>query len=216
MQRGKFISFEGGEGAGKSTQIRHLITAFEKAGHTSLSTREPGGTPGAEDIRALLLKGDADKWDPLSEALLFYASRREHVEKVIKPAMEKGTYVVSDRFADSSMVYQGYGKGLGLDYVRRLHHLVLGNFQPDLTLWLDMDTKTGLARAISREGQVETRFEFMHASFHERVHAGFLHLTEIEPHRMVQIDAKQSIEAVHRAIITTLNERLGIALKAVV
>ena len=209
IMQGRFITVEGGEGSGKTTQIRLLMRAFAQSGLATLHTREPGGTEGAEAIRALLLRGDAEKWDDVAELLLFYAARREHLARVVWPALEAGTTVICDRFADSTRVYQGYGKGLGDDYVTALHRLTLGNFQPDLTLWLDMDVKAGLYRATSRAGDEEQRFERMQGGFHDRVRAGFETLARKEPQRIVHVDASGSIAAVHEQIITALNARLG-------
>jgi dTMP kinase len=209
---GRFITIEGGEGSGKSTQIRLLMNALATASIPAIQTREPGGTEGAEAIRDLLLRGDAGKWDDVTETLLFYASRREHIARVVWPQMEQGKTVVCDRFADSTRVYQGFGKGLGDDYVMSIHHLVLGAFQPNLTLWLDIEVDTGLERATSRPGEQEVRFESMQKSFHERVRGGFQHLAEQEPHRVVRINASQSIAEVHHDIIRTINGRLGLNL----
>lgn len=210
--QGRFITIEGGEGSGKTTQIRLLMRALAQSGLTALHTREPGGTEGAEAIRALLLRGDAGKWDDVAELLLFYAARREHLARVVWPALEAGTTVICDRFADSTRVYQGYGKGLGDDYVMALHRLTLGNFQPDLTLWLDMDVSAGLRRATSREGDEEQRFERMQGGFHDRVRSGFEALAQQEPQRIVHIDAGGSIAAVHEQVISALNVRLGLHL----
>lgn len=210
---GRFITIEGGEGSGKSTQIRLLMAAFEAASLPALQTREPGGTDGAEAIRDLLLRGDTGKWDDITETLLFYAARREHLARVVWPEMAKGTMVICDRFADSTRVYQGNGKGLGDDYVMALHHLTFGGFQPDVTLWLDIDVGKGLERAVSRPGEEEIRFESMQKSFHDRVRSGFLRLSEQEPHRVVRINANQSIEAVHRDMLEALNRRLNLQLQ---
>lgn len=210
--QGRFITIEGGEGSGKTTQIRLLMRALGQSGLTTLHTREPGGTEGAEAIRALLLRGDVEKWDDVAELLLFYAARREHLARVVWPALEQGTTVVCDRFADSTRVYQGYGKRLGDNYVMALHRLTLGNFQPDLTLWLDIDVKAGLHRATSRAGDEEQRFERMQGGFHDRVRSGFEALARQEPQRVMQVDADGSIAAVHAQIIAALNARLGMSL----
>src|SRR3954470_24313253 len=134
--RGRFISFEGGEGAGKSTQARLLRTQLEARGHSVLLTREPGGSPGAEEIRKLLVEGDRDRWTPLAETLLFLAARADHVARAIEPALAAGTWVISDRFADSTFVYQGIARGLGIEMVRRLQQAAIGDFAPDLTIIL--------------------------------------------------------------------------------
>lgn len=214
MPAGRFITFEGGEGSGKTTQIRLLLRAFEAAGLSVISTREPGGTNGAEDIRNLLVRGDGEKWDDVAELLLFYAARREHVQKRIKPSLDAGIHVICDRFADSSRIYQGFGKGLGEGYIRALHQLSLGHFQPDITLWLDMDVETGLSRTQNRrEGSGENRFENLKREFHERVREGFDWLAKQEPQRITRIQAQQPVEAVHGDIIHAINKRLGLTLR---
>ena len=146
LERGRFITFEGGEGAGKSTQIRVLAAALERAGKTVCLTREPGGSGGAEQIRELLVTGDPDRWDAMTELLLLYAARKDHVRRLIEPALENGTWVLCDRFADSTMAYQGYGHGLDRSKIAALHKIVLGDLSPDLTIILDLDPEAGLAR----------------------------------------------------------------------
>lgn len=135
--RGRFITLEGGEGAGKSTQVRLLADALRRAGHDVVVTREPGGTPGAEQIRALLVQGDTGRWDAVTEALLLFAARRDHLVKTIWPALDRGDWVVSDRFSDSTLAYQGYAHGMGTELIERLYALTVGEFQPDLTIMLD-------------------------------------------------------------------------------
>ncbi len=196
---GRFITLEGGEGSGKTTQIQLLHAVYKEAGHACVVTREPGGGAGADAIRQLLLTGVEDKWHKVSETLLFQAARVEHVEHVIKPALHRGDTVLCDRFLDSTIVYQGISKGLGADYVRALHQLTLGNVQPDVTLILDIDPAVGLTRAKARAGD-ETRFENMGTGFHSQVREGFLSLARIEPERCKVIDASQSAEEVHKAI----------------
>ncbi len=149
--QGKFISLEGGEGAGKTTQIKLLADALERAGIDPVITREPGGAPGAEMIRGLLVEGDVDRWQPMTEALLHFAARLEHVKETIAPALAEGRWVVSDRFSDSTVAYQGYGHDLGQETMARLHELVLAGFQTDLTIILDLPVDAGLARAGKRE-----------------------------------------------------------------
>src|SRR6267142_1518336 len=173
--RGKFISFEGGEGAGKSTQARMLRVSLQSHGRAVLLTREPGGSPGAEEIRKLLVEGELERWTPLAETLLFLSARADHVAKVIEPALASGTWVISDRFADSTFVYQGVARGLGIEAVRRLQRAALGDFAPDLTILLDIDPGAGLARA-GRRGQTENRFERFDAGFHARLRDGFLQI----------------------------------------
>ena len=194
--RGRFITLEGGEGAGKSTQAKRLAAALAARGVEAVLTREPGGTPGAEDIRALLVTGDPARWDAMTETLLHYAARCAHVEKMVKPALARGTWVISDRFADSTMAYQGYAGSVGRDAVAGLYKLVLGDFQPDLTLVLDLPVETGLQRARQRmQGQVqsaalaEDRYERMGLTFHESLRAAFHDIAAREPQRCRLIDA---------------------------
>ncbi|MEE8351002.1 MAG: dTMP kinase, partial [Rhodospirillales bacterium] len=144
---GKFITLEGGEGGGKTTQIKLLAEALKEAGIDPVVTREPGGAPAAEVIRRLLVEGDVARWQPMTETLLHYAARLEHVYNVIEPALTMGRWVISDRFADSTVAYQGYGHDLGRETINKVHELVLGSFQPDLTIILDIPMQDGLARA---------------------------------------------------------------------
>jgi dTMP kinase len=213
MARGRFISFEGGEGGGKSTQVKHLARALEGAGIATVVTREPGGAPGAEDIRKLVVEGAPERWDPLTEALLMNAARREHVVRTIEPALAAGRWVISDRFADSTMAYQGYGRGVDRAALTALRALAVGPLTPDLTLILDLPVELGLTRAHQRRGH-ELRFEAMDQAFHERLRQGFLAIASSEPARCVVIDATASIEAVERAITDAVAGRLRIALSA--
>lgn len=208
---GHFISVEGGEGSGKSTQLKLLASAFEKAGKPFVSTREPGGSPGAERVRSLLVSGDADAWDVEAELLLFYAARLDHVTRLIKPALAEGKTVICDRFVDSTLVYQGIGKGLSQAYIKNLHHLTLGNFMPDLTIILDIDPNEGLKRAGARKNN-ETRFEGMELDFHHRIRAGFLGIARNEPQRCVVLNAAQEQDTLHEQILNIIRERLGIVL----
>lgn len=215
MARGRFITLEGGEGAGKSTQIALLRTALEAKGIAVLTTREPGGSDGGEEIRALLVNGDTHKWEPLTEALLNYAARHEHLQKVIEPALEAGTWVLCDRFADSTMAYQGYGHGMDKEIIRRLHRLVVGDVRPDLTLIFDMPVEDGLKRADVRaqqQGGGEDRYERMGTAFHERLREGFLEIARKEPTRCAVIDATGDIGAVAMAVAGEVAERLGVDL----
>jgi dTMP kinase len=206
-----FITLEGGEGCGKSTQISLLADSFAASGLSCIKTREPGGSPGAEALRQLLVSGEVDSWDPVSETLLFYAARKNHLERTILPALRSSTHVLCDRFADSTRVYQGIGKGLSLEFIDRLHSLTLGNFAPDITFILDIDPEIGLKRAASRRGD-ETRFESMPLDFHRQIRAGFLSIAQQEPGRCVVIDAAQSKESVYRAISQSLSSYIGHAL----
>tara|TARA_B100000965_G_scaffold114692_1_gene94651 strand:- start:370 stop:1032 length:663 start_codon:yes stop_codon:yes gene_type:complete len=210
---GKFITFEGGEGGGKSTQLALLAKVLEDAGIEVVTTREPGGTSGAEEIRNLLVRGTTDRWAPLAEVLLHFAARIDHVEKVIQPALESGAWVLCDRFTDSTMAYQGGGHGLGFDRIRELHHQILGNFRPDLTLILDLPVEEGLARAFGRAG-AEDRYERMDLGFHERIRATFLAIGEEEPNRCAIIDATGGVDDVQRDICAEVSHRLGADLRA--
>src|SRR3984893_7397255 len=169
--RGRFISIEGGEGAGKSTQVGLLVAALDRAGIRARATREPGGSPGGEAIRRLLLEGEGERWDAISEALLLVAARHDHVNRLIRPSLEHGAWVVSDRFADSTLAYQGYGRGVGPAELAELHYFALGAFAPDLTLVLDLSIEIGLARAAARSAA--DRFERLDRDFHERLRQGF-------------------------------------------
>ncbi len=205
---GRFITFEGGEGAGKTTQLRLLADRLRDANLIVVETREPGGTPGAEAIRELLVRGEPGRWRPESEALLHYAARIEHVAHVVRPAIERGAWVLCDRFADSTAAYQGYGHLLGAEFVRRLHALTLGDFAPDLTLILDLPVETGLARAGRRGG--DDRYERMDTAFHERLRAGFHAIAEAEPERCTVIDAARDADAVAEDVWTRVATRFSL------
>lgn len=206
---GRFITFEGGEGAGKTTQLHRLAAHLRNMGRTVVESREPGGTPSAEAIRQLLVRGEPGRWRPESEALLNYAARCEHVNAVIRPALARGEWVLCDRFADSTLAYQGYGRGLGAETVRRLHALVLGDFAPDLTLILDLPVEAGLSRAEARGGR-DDRFERMDRDFHGRLRQGYLSIAADEPERCAVIDATADVDTVGDAIWTTVRERLNL------
>jgi dTMP kinase len=210
VPRGRFITLEGGEGAGKSTHIRMLADALRDQGIAVATTREPGGSPGAERIRGLLVDGATDRWDALSEALLHFAARRDHLVRTVWPALERGEWVVSDRFADSTMAYQGYGLGLGRAAIDALYAQAVGDFRPDLTLILDLPVEQGLARAARRDAGkgAGTRYERMGVDFHRRLREGFLDIARREPDRCVVIDATQPVDSVARAIIAAVRDRL--------
>ena len=210
MSRGRFISFEGGEGAGKSTQIQRLKNLVVENGHQVVVTREPGGSKGAEEIRDLLVKGDPGRWDAMTELLLLYAARRDHVEKIIKPALEKGHWVLCDRFADSTMAYQGFGHGLGMDTVLSIHRASLGEFWPDVTIYMDIAPAKGLARANARMDD-ENRYESMDLSFHEKLRAGYKEIAAKAPDRFITIDASQDLETVWLAVKQIAHSRLELA-----
>ena len=205
--QGRFIVIEGVDGAGKGVQSRLLRTAMERCGFKVLLTREPGGSPGAEEIRNLLVRGAADKWDSMTELLLVYAARRSHVEQTIKPALAQGTWVISDRFADSSRAFQGIAGGLGLETVERIHQQVVGDFMPELTLVLDLDAATSLARTKARGGN-EDRFEKKGESYQSRVRDGFRLLAARSPTTHALIDAAGSIDEVAQSLRQTGATRL--------
>lgn len=209
MSKGKFITFEGADGSGKSTQAALLAEGLKEAHIDALLTREPGGAPGAEDIRKLLVEGDVARWDALSEALLHYAARREHLEKTVLPALGSGRWVISDRFADSTLAYQGYGHGLDRELIRRLHRLVVGAFSPDLTVVLDLAVEVGLERTAERAGG-EDRYERMDGDFHRRLRQGFLAIAEGQLDRCALVDASGSIQEVQKEVRKVVQARLGV------
>jgi dTMP kinase len=208
VTQGFFISFEGGEGAGKSTQIRRLADRLATAGHDVIVTREPGGSPGAEAIRDLLVNGAADRWSPVTESLLMYAARRDHLERVIRPALARGAIVLCDRFADSTRAYQGAGGDAPASLIAALEAHVLGGTVPVLTLILDLPAEVGLQRAEARGGAA--RFESKGLAFHERLRAGYLEIARQEPERCVVIDANAPLDAVAAAISDVVAQRLGL------
>lgn len=203
----RFVTFEGGEGAGKSTQIRILEGHLLDRGIKSIVTREPGGTPGAEAIRSLLVTGEPDRWDAMTEALLNTAARRDHAQKVIWPALDDNVWVLCDRFADSTLAYQGKAGGLGYDGLDRLYRFAIGKRRPDLTIVMDVPVEVGLKRAGKRSGQ-ETRFEQHEQQFHEDVRTAFLEIAETDPARYSVIDATQSKDDVAALIMQAVEQRL--------
>ncbi|MBM3581512.1 MAG: dTMP kinase [Alphaproteobacteria bacterium] len=234
MTPGKLITFEGGEGAGKSTQIARLAERLRARGIDPVTTREPGGSPGAEAIRALLVQGDPGRWTPMTEALLHYAARLDHLERTIRPALGQGRWVISDRFADSTVAYQGYGHRLGREAIASLHRLLLGDFAPDLTVIFDIPVEVGLGRAAARAGESscegtpdgvtraskdaplsgrygdshENRYERMDGGFHERMRQGFLEIARAEPARCVVVDANRDADSVAADVWRAVETRL--------
>ncbi|MBX9804800.1 MAG: dTMP kinase [Alphaproteobacteria bacterium] len=196
---GKFITFEGGEGTGKSTQTVLLADYLNEQGHQVVLTREPGGSDGAELIRALLVSGDIARWSPMTEVLLLYAARAEHWSNVIEPALAAGAWVICDRFADSTLAYQGYGHGVDRVFISKLYASVIGFRQPDWTFVFDLDPAIGVERALKRHTS-ENRFEHMDMTFHNRVREGFLKIAHQHPERCHIVDATQSVYAIHKEI----------------
>jgi dTMP kinase len=205
-ETGRFITFEGGEGAGKSTQIARLAAALSDIGIRVDTTREPGGSPGAETIRQLLLDPDAT-WTPQAECLLHFGARADHYTTRIAPALKAGTWILCDRFADSTRAYQGYGLGVDLDAIEILYEFSLGDFRPDLTLILDVSVQTGVDRLAVRSGDAD-RYERMDRDFHERLRRGFLDIAAAEPGRCVVIDAERDVDTVASEILSAVRARL--------
>ena len=202
MSAGFFLTLEGGEGAGKSTQARRLAAALEARGLEVVLTREPGGAPGAEDIRKLLVTGEAARWTPLTEALLMYAARDDHLHATVRPALARGAVVISDRFADSSEAYQGAGGGVPPETIAALRRLVVGADEPDLTLAFDLPVDIGLARAATRGG--DARFESKGRGYHERLRAAFLAIARREPGRCTVIDASGTEDGIAAAVLAAV------------
>jgi dTMP kinase len=207
--RGRFITFEGGEGAGKSTQVRHLSVRLEQRGAKVRTTREPGGSPGAEAIRKLLVEGEPGRWDVLSETLMLFAARADHAAHVIRPALARGEFVVCDRFTDSTYAYQGAGRGMPRETIRRIDSIAVPDLKPDLTFILDLPVETGLARTTGRR-HAETRFEQFDIAFHTRLRQGFLDIARHHPERCCVIDSTRPEADVATAIWNILEERFGI------
>jgi dTMP kinase len=211
VRRGIFITLEGIDGTGKSTQFRMLVQHLRRSGHTVCATREPGGTRVGEKVRAILLASQTGQLAPLAELALIYAARAQHLEEVVRPALGRGEIVVSDRFNDASFAYQGFGRQLGIATVRTLDRVVCGSAQPDLTILLDLDPKIALARAQGREvrrNSTRGRFESQGVRFHERVRRGYLAIARQEPRRVKVIDAGRSVAEIQREIRCIVNEFL--------
>jgi dTMP kinase len=205
---GKFISFEGGEGSGKSTQVKLLAESLRKTGLNVILTREPGGSPASEEIRDLLVSGAVDRWSPMAEVLLNYAAREMHVKKTIQPALERGDWVITDRFFDSTLAYQGYGGGVDPLRIDAIRKIVLDQFAPDLTLILDLPGEEGLNRAGKRmleNKSGEDRFERMERDFHHRLRDGFLTIAAAEPTRCRVIEASGDETQVASRVMTAVS-----------
>lgn len=210
MAAGKFITLEGGEGAGKSTQAELLAERLRQAGHKVLLTREPGGSEQAEEIREFLLSGRARKFGSFGEALLFCAARDDHLEKTIRPALAEGTWVVCDRFSDSTHAYQGAAGGVKPAALSALERIVVADTQPDLTIILDLPPEEGLRRATASNAETTglDRFESMDLGFHKALRRRFIEIAQAEPHRCVILDAKQPVSAVAEDVWEAVVERL--------
>ncbi|MGB0683261.1 MAG: dTMP kinase [Magnetovibrionaceae bacterium] len=209
--RPPFITFEGGEGGGKSTQIKRLAAFLEERGVRCCLTREPGGCESAEDIRALLVSGETNRWGAMTEVLLHYAARREHLTRRVMPALGEGEWVLCDRYADSTLAYQGYGFGIDPETIRRLHRLVIGGFKPDLTFILDLPVEVGLGRAAERDGAkagpAQDRYERMDRDFHERLRKGFLDIASKEPGRCIVLDANREPDEIAAEVTAEVERR---------
>lgn len=208
MVQGRFLSFEGIDGSGKSTQARLLAASLRGMGQSVALTREPGGSPGAEEIRRLVLEGDPARWSAETEILLFTAARRDHMEKTIRPALDRGDVVITDRFADSTRMYQGISRGDLAATVDQLHALMIG-LEPDLTLLIDIDPALGLSRAVARSGP-EQRFEDMGLDLQRAMRSGFLALAKAHPARFRVIDGARPPEAVAADVLACARAHLGL------
>jgi dTMP kinase len=206
--RGRFITLEGGEGVGKSTQLKQLAAALRARGLEVVETREPGGSPGAEAIRALLLQGEADRWTPPAEALLFAADRVDHIERTIKPALQAGKWVLCDRFLDSTLAYQGSAGGVGQDVIARLHALTTGGFLPDRTLLLALSEGDAARRASDRDRGEADRIGGRDGDFHQSVQAAFRELAHAHPERIRLVDAEGSVEDVTARLLAAVGDLL--------
>ena len=209
VTRGRFITFEGGEGAGKSTQARRLVEQLQARGISVVLTREPGGSEGAESLRNLLVIGDADRWTPTAETLLMYAGRSDHLTRLIRPALEAGTWVVCDRFSDSTRAYQGAGGGVRPAFIEAIEAEVVGADKPDLTLVFDMPVEIGLERAFGRD-MFEARFESKGLAFHQRLRNAFLQIARDEPGRCALINAGGTLDDVANEVWSAVSSRLDL------
>lgn len=208
----RMIVIDGVDGSGKGVQSRRLLQSLQAQGHAAILTREPGGSPAAEDIRKLLVTGEPEKWDDMTELLLMYAARRAHLRDTVWPALAANQWVISDRYADSSRAFQGIAGNLGLDTVERVHDIAVSEFQPALVLILDLSESIALQRAEDRGGS-ENRFEKKGAAYHARVRDAFLQIAATDPARYRVIDAAQSRDQVSRAIINAVNQRFELTLE---
>mgnify|MGYP001444225357 FL=1 len=199
-----FITFEGGDGSGKSTQVNLLKDYLDNLNFETIKTREPGGTPSAEILRDLLTTGEVEKWTPMSEALLMWASRYEHLIQVIEPALNSGKNVICDRFYDSTYAYQGVAHNLGIDKMEKLKKIIIGDIEPDVTFVLDIDPKVGLKRSLDRSNQ-ENRFESYNIDFHNKIRIAFLEIAKKNKNRCVVVDASLNEQEINNLIITVID-----------
>ena len=206
MKRGKFITLEGGEGAGKTTQAKLLVDALDAAGIETVLTREPGGTFGAEAIRKLVLDGTKDRWSGMTELLLMYAARVDHVEKLIRPALDRGAWVISDRFADSSLAYQGYARGIDLSRIKGVHNAVMDGFEPDLTILFDIDPVIAMKRVETR-GEEISRFDAESMEFHHTLRDAVLDIAQQNSDRIFTLDAGEKRAGVHTRMIYAVTQK---------
>ena len=207
MKRGLFITFEGGEGSGKTTQITRLANDLREKGQDVIVTREPGGTPEAEKIRDLLVRRDGGAWTPMAEIMLLFAARVQHVETLIRPALAAGKIVLCDRFTDSTRAYQGYGHGVPLEAIEAIAETALGGFSPDLTIVFDIAPEAGLRRVMTRTNS-EDRFEKLDMSFHQRMREGYLAIARNAPGRCMVIEAAGTIEEIAADIAKKIQLKL--------
>ena len=199
-----FITFEGGDGSGKSTQVNLLKDYLDNLNFETIKTREPGGTPSAEILRDLLTTGEVEKWTPMSEALLMWASRYEHLIQVIEPALNSGKNVICDRFYDSTYAYQGVAHNLGIDKMEKLKKIIIGDIEPDVTFVLDIDPKVGLKRSLDRSNE-ENRFESYNIDFHNKIRSAFLEIAKKNKNRCVVVDASLNEQEINNLIITVID-----------
>tara|TARA_A100001011_G_scaffold221090_1_gene229056 strand:+ start:376 stop:1005 length:630 start_codon:yes stop_codon:yes gene_type:complete len=203
----RFISFEGGEGSGKSTQIKLLAKKLSKYGDV-ITTREPGGTIEAEVIRKLLVKGKKNKWSGVVETLLLYAARKDHIDKVIAPSLKKNKWVLCDRFKESTLVYQGYGKNVDIDLIKKLDKIITNNLTPSLTFILDINPKIGLKRS-KRKSNTETRYENMSLTFHNKIRKEFINIAKSNKKKFILIDANQNINQIQNIIWNEISNKIN-------